>query len=124
MNYLKLPAKITFIVLTLSPIIFIIDPFIGIILFLISLYLSKLTMDNLEKYKANGEYVSFVSVNKLNINKDNIFLIIPIYILGYKMYTMKYKCDSEIFNYNLITKKKSFEENIKIYPIGFKVFIS
>lgn len=124
MNYLKLPAKITFIVLTLSPIIFIIDPFIGIILFLISLYLSKLTMDNLEKYKANGEYVSFVSVNKFNINKNNIFLIIPIYILGYKMYTMKYKCDSEILNYNLITKKKSFEENIKIYPIGFKVFIS
>lgn len=124
MNYLKLPAKITFIVLTLSPIIFIIDPFIGIILFLISLYLSKLTMDNLEKYKANGEYVSFVSVNKFNINKNNIFLIIPIYILGYKMYNMKYKCDSEILNYNLITKKKSFEENIKIYPIGFKVFIS
>ncbi|MCK9475513.1 MAG: hypothetical protein M0R46_06335 [Candidatus Muirbacterium halophilum] len=124
MDYLKLPAKTTFIMLTLSPIILIINPFIGIILFLISLYLSKLTMDNIEKYKANGDYVSLVEMNRFIINKDNLFIIIPIYILGYKLYSLKYKYNNEIFNCNLITKKKSFDKNIKIYPIGLNVYIS
>lgn len=124
MENLRLITKLAFILLSISPILIIVNPLLGIIIFLISLYFSRLTMKNIEKYKQNGDNVIMIDVKKFSINQNNIFLIIPIYILGYRIHTICYKNGNEYFTCDLITKKKHFDKIIKLYQIGDNIYVS